>query len=766
MKRFTPRIRGLLAGAAVATLTWGGAAQAQTAPSATEDSAEGAQSTVNDIVVTAQKREQNLQDVPISITAIGAEAIGDARIQNVEQISGFAPNVITLPQIGGNQLAGFTIRGIVASNSAPESDDPVAIYVDGVYVGRPAGAVFDLADIERIEVLRGPQGTLFGRNSTGGAISIVTSNPSGEFGGEVQATLSNYDGRRIRARVDTPDFNGLSAQFVFLYNKRDGDVRNLGAGTTWDFTAATGGRRGLYRAADTLGAVYTKAFRGALRFEPGADLTLDYKFDYTHNQGSPGATGTILPAAVTEGTIDFINAALFGRQGVTGDFTPSPERPDAINNWFTSNSNQKVSGHNLTAEWHATDRITVKNIASYRRLKSNSINQLDGIGGLIDDQSGSPFLAVSIASENDFKQYSNELQVNYDSDAVDLVGGFYLFKEKLRSGGPGIPQVFFFGLAPDFEVAAGPVTENHFVNKSTALYLQGTIHLSEKLDVTLGGRETWDDKTAVYNQPPILGTFGYKKSQFNYLANITFRPNDEVMLYALTSTGYLSGGTVNGTPFQPEEVTNYEVGAKTDLLDRRLRLNGALFYQNYRNLQFTVFPNGSAVLLNGGKSEIYGAEAEITAVPFRGLTLNAGFGYTHFKWKELDPSIGDPDNFTVFFRPKWTTTLGATYEFSASDNGSVLSFGIDTQANAKYYTVTSAAVRDLTRSPETWLVNARATLADLPLGGSTTGKVQVWVKNLTDEKGLTFGGEVIPGGLVSAFYRPARTYGIDFSVKF
>jgi len=332
-----------------------------------------------------------------------------------------------------------------------------------------------------------------------------------------------------------------------------------------------------------------------------------------------------------------------------------------------------------------------------------------------------------------------------------------------------------FNVADAFSLFNGPVApiaDNKFVARSTALFAQATAHLTDRLDVTLGGRYTWDRKTAEYDSGPILGNFRYKKGQFNYLANLTYHPSNDVMLYVLTSSGYLSGGTVNGTPFSPEKVINYEAGVKSDLLDRRLRFNAAAFFQKYRDLQFTIFPAGSAVLLNAGKSEISGAEAELTAVPVRGLTLTAGAGYTHFEYKQLDPVIlstfgfTSVDDFTKFYRPKWTLNLGATYEFPRAAAGWQASFGVDTQGNAKYFTAVSAGIRDQTVSPETWIVNGRATIADIPLAGSTTGRVQAWIKNATNRKGITFAGDVFGGSAVAGFYRPARTYGVDVAIEF
>ena len=732
------------------------------APAAPRDDSSGRNDKVADIIVTAQKREQNLQDVPIAVSAIGTEQIQNNRIETVNDISSFAPNVIALPQIGGNQIASFSIRGVLASNTAPESDNPVSIYVDGVYLGRAVGAQFDFADIERIEVLRGPQGTLFGRNSTGGAISVLTSNPTGKLGGYIQGSLGNYDLRRFKVRLDTPEWNGFSAQFNFYKKKRDGDVRNLGAGTTWDFTDATNGRRTVYRAADTLGAEDTTAFRAALRYNPNSDIDISYKYDRTLNKGSPGATASILPPAQSQGTVNFLNG-LFGRGTVSGDFTEYDKRPKAVNNWFTSNSHQLVQGHTLTATFALSDTVTVKNIAALRKQKGNSINQLDGLGGLIDDDTGDPLLAVALASETDFKQVTEELQLNVSTNSFEMVGGLFYFNEKLVSGGPGIPQVFFFQTVPNFVISAPSVPDNRFQSTSYAVFAQATLHLTDKLDVTLGGRETFDRKVAVYNNGPILGNFHYRKQRFNYLANVTYRPNADVMVYASTSTGYLSGGTSNGTPFSPEEVTNYEIGAKMDLLDRRLRVNAAAFYLDYRGLQFTVFPSGSAIILNAGKSRTWGAEVEATVIPFDGLTLTGNFGYTSFKYLELDPSVGDPRTFLEAYRPKWTASLAATYTLPTMSNGAALSFGADTQAAAKQFTAVDPAFRDQAQAPERWLVNARATLTDLPIG-SLKATVQAWGKNLTNNRSITFSGNV--GPTLASYFLPARTYGVDLTLKF
>ena len=195
---------------------------------------------LEEIVVTAQKREQSLQDVPIAVTAISEASLEANRIVNVADLSGIAPNVTVRPAAGGTGIASFTVRGVNSYGVAPGSDKQVSLNLDGVYISSARGSIFDIVDIQRIEILRGPQGTLFGRNATAGAVSIVTRDPTGDFGGTLLGTVGNFDQRRLRATIELPQIGPFSGYVSYVHNERRGDTVNTNAGVVWDKTGPDG----------------------------------------------------------------------------------------------------------------------------------------------------------------------------------------------------------------------------------------------------------------------------------------------------------------------------------------------------------------------------------------------------------------------------------------------------------------------------------------------------------------------------------------------
>src|SRR5690606_22676840 len=236
---------------------------------------------LEDIVVTAQKREQSLQDVPVAVTAVTETFMQANRIQNVVDLSAVTPNLNIRVAAAGGALPTVVLRGVLSYGVAPGSDKQVPMYIDGVYMGNAFGTQFEMADVERIEVLRGPQGTLFGRNATAGAISINTKKPSGELSLRQEFTYGNFDQLRSRTRIELPAAGPIKTAFSYTHSERRGEIRNLGAGTTWDFTAAGYGK---LTAPKWLGSDNTDAYSIAVLFEPdNSDFSLLYKFDRTDN---------------------------------------------------------------------------------------------------------------------------------------------------------------------------------------------------------------------------------------------------------------------------------------------------------------------------------------------------------------------------------------------------------------------------------------------------------------------------------------------------
>uniref|UniRef100_UPI0012392943 TonB-dependent receptor n=1 Tax=Sphingobium estronivorans TaxID=1577690 RepID=UPI0012392943 len=258
----TPRFIAILL-SSTAFISQAAIAQELTAPAA-------AGGGVEDIVVTAQRREENLQRVPIAVTALTAKAIEQRRIMDVADLNNLAPGLNVSTTSGASPI--ITVRGLNGGGVVlPGIDGPIALYIDGIYIARTVGSLFDLAEIERIEVLRGPQGTLFGRNATAGAISFITKGPTGEWGLKQDFSVGNNDYFRTRTTLNLPEWNGLSASVTYMHIEQDGPVRNL-QNSAYDFSAVTNGRIGVIRSARTLGLKNEEGVQVAVRYEPSSDI--------------------------------------------------------------------------------------------------------------------------------------------------------------------------------------------------------------------------------------------------------------------------------------------------------------------------------------------------------------------------------------------------------------------------------------------------------------------------------------------------------------
>lgn len=405
----------LMSGSALVLLITGSSALAQQSDST-------GLTGLDEIVVTAQKREQSLQDVPLAVTAIGSEALEVNRIVSMADLSSLAPNLVVLSTQGGTGLPSFVIRGAMSQGSVPGEDRAVGLYVDGVAIAGTGGLAFDLPAVERIEVLRGPQGTLFGRNSTAGAINVITKEPSGEFGVRQQVTYGNYNQFRSATTVETPSWGPFSALLSYVHRERDGDIKNLGAGVSWDRSIAG---LGTSVSPKTLGASNSESVFVAIKFEPSDGIKIVYKYDWQDRDYTPEGVGVY---AFTSSNAQFV--AAFAQNPVPLTLN----RPKYVNNDYVVPGHQKVFGHNITATFDIADGLSLKNVFGYRESKNLSFGTLSGLGGL--RVNGDPLLA----SENNFeirqKQWSEELQLNYDSDFVTLTLGANYYKTSGKQGPP------------------------------------------------------------------------------------------------------------------------------------------------------------------------------------------------------------------------------------------------------------------------------------------------------------------------------------------
>lgn len=847
----------LLAGSAASTvaatvLFMPAAALAQEA-----DKSQGLQ----EIIVTAQKREQSLQDVPIAVTAVTQETLAVNRIQTVNDLGSIAPGVTVRPSAGGLQVPSFTIRGQNSFGVVAGSDKQVSIYLDGVYISSPRGSIFDLPDIQRLEVLRGPQGTLFGRNATAGAVSVVTRDPTGEPRVKAVATVGNSDQYRMGVSADLPQMGPFSAYFSFLRNYKRGDIRNAGAGTVWDRTNSPDPDHAkVRRAAKYLGNIDSNSYFGAVKFEPSDSFKMVYKFDRNDDSGTPEGVAFLgyNPAFPSLGSSAALVGPLLRALYTSQDIYTNTSRqsPKVVANAWSIPREQRVFGHSLVATWQASDSISVKNIAAYRQARVFAPTPIDGLSSLtFTQQALVPFATLSAASylaatvpnfssltpqqqgaaigaavpgfaaslapyvggrvvltasqgASISKQWSDELQVNYTSDKLNVTLGALWFHSKDESGGPEGQQTTLALTLPPLP-ANGQLplgNEGRFYNKATSIaaYLQAEYKVNDQLEIVAGGRITRDKKSGRFRwdslvngvliprDPLVPAT--YKKTKPNYMVGVNWTPNADVLVYGKYSTSFVSGGSVAGITFVPETAKSWELGLKADLLDRRLRTNLALFKVDYNNFQQpsattsveavafltaaygelgrAIAPNLSTFVQQAHDVRAKGFELEVTAAPVDGLTTGGSVSYTKSKFVNITPVFlaAQGGQFSVFSRPEWTGSVYAAYETQPLFGETTLALradGIyrsdfDFSGNPQVQLSRGVPAEQLV-SPGHWKINGRAALRNLAIGG-VKGELAVWGRNLTNKRYAT-STLFLPFGN-SATYDTGRTYGIDLTVEF
>jgi iron complex outermembrane receptor protein len=767
---------------------------------------------LEEVVVTAQKRQQRLQDVPVSVTALPAESLVANRITSVRDLDAVAPNLTVRFIVGGNLLPNYTIRGLVSLGSALGSDKGVAVYLDGVYLGSANGSAFDIGEIERIEVLRGPQGTLFGRNSTGGAISITTPDPSGQFGVKQRFTLGNRDHYVSSTTLNLPEAGPFSASLSYTHSEQRGDVRNLGAGTVWDFTPANNGERTTYTSPKYLGGRNFEAVAAKVKFQPNDRLNLVYRFDWSDEDLIATASGVIYETPA-------IRAIVAAQPNQALMTQLSRKRPDAVNNAGIVPSHVKNYGHALTAVYEVADNITLKNIAAYRYMKfSAPWQEFSGYGGLIN--TGAPVFAgflgpalaastvgaplvIQTASINGYDhQWSDELQLNIDTTLATLTTGLLYFEQKSVRGPEGVDaglgraRSSSFAVFPGFLVpyAGQPIftrgRPSTVYTYSKAAFAQGEFHVTEQLDVVAGARYTKDTKKGL-DQSVVTGlvsaTFPlyYKQGKWTYNLGFNYKLQPDILLYGKYSTGYISGGSLATLTYQPETAKSWEGGIKADWLNRTLRTNFSIFDVKYGEVQASINgralippqPQISQALISLGDAKATGFEFEGTFLPIRQVTLMVGVGYTDFKWLRLNPVIANANSeYLAANRPKWTVSLSGQYTSEPLFDDVTLTARMDGNwksktsgvpgiplISASFPASEAAAFKAAQVIKAYWLVNARVALQGFKIGGADA-TLALWGRNLLNDRSISYPGSLVT--MIAANYETARSYGLDLSVEF
>lgn len=761
-----------------------------------------AQEKIEEVIVTAQKRQEKLQDVPISISAIGGAQLETRGIEGAKDLNSLAPNVtVKAAAPGSGLIAATAIRGMNSGQPAIWADPSVGMYVDGVFVGKNQGALFEIVDLERVEILRGPQGTLFGRNTEGGAISMITRKPSGEFSGNVGVDFGNFNRQVERVSMDLPKIGIARLSFALRNEKRDGTTDN------------------------PTGAKHDSRDRQATRIAAGFDitpaLTVDYAYDHSHINDTPAAVSLIstkgynslytaanLSGAFSSNTF-FQNGVPVAFGGAGPTFAIAPKMvPYVINGYPNSVSTDtgkdfynklEVDGHAITATYAVNATNTLKYIGSNRKMHYEDRTDLDG----------TPMVIYAQQKDTHYKSDSHEVQWIGNTANMNYVLGAYFFTEDGNTLSYQSGSFFTF-------TAGVPGYKQPWYRVQTdaqALYGQVDYKLSESLTATAGLRFTREDKkgdlwrtntNASFAPPGSTGVTyqaGYTpqgaETSFNAttpVAALAYRVNETLNVYGRVAKGFKSGGyplesnsnaaTATGPliPYKAETSVSYEAGVKTAFFDGKAQLNAAVFRTDVSDWHVSLLPTGATTpsIVNAGKVQSQGFELEGILQVADGWRMQAGYGYLDAKFKsyqslnQLGAAVDISDNSMVGYSPKQQLSLNLDGRLARTSWGTLRAI-VDYVYTSEYYNyagqITAVGTNvgvgnsaDESRIPALGMVNARLLLAGIPVGGPGKADASLWVRNASNVK-----KEVAHIDL-AGFYRIAswtepRTVGVSLNYK-
>lgn len=712
-----------------------------------------ADSTLDEIIVTAEKREQSLQDTPIAISVLGAE---DLENQGISSLGNLADSTIPSLRIQYFGSSPTTLVIALRGNGAADlgqttREGVVATYLDGIYLGRAQGLAMEFADLERIEVLRGPQGTLFGRNATGGAINLISKKPSGVFDIEQTFGRGNYNSFRSETHINFPEFAGISAKVDYVHSERDGWVENSAPGE-WDYSA--------YK---------NHSGRVSLHWQPSEVVDVDYSYDQSSLKASQNYFQLYRDDFGLLGVED-------GRQDETR-FPISPLDPAV--------TDQRL--HALTISGQVSDDILFKSLTGYRELEEEARNNF---GGALF------FNGYIFAEDITQRQVTQEFQLIGSGDQWEWVAGLFYFDEDVQqdqqnffsldslgctTGVPNspVPVTTIYTTCDTTGVSSFPQPPNLLdaVAESKAVYAQATWTppgLADRLHITGGLRRTEDEKSGRRFQY-VLHTGDLKTSHTDPSLTVSYQWSDDLSTYIKWGTAYRAGGfNVRSTSFggyDEEEVYSREIGIKSEFWDQRLRFNAAVFRNIYQNMQLDFTdPTNVAITATFNATEdaeVEGFEMDLTFTPLTGLVLGLNYTYLNSDMppqpNPLSAGGGDPEAFLISQTPEHAGSLAIDYELSALPIGTFIAH-LDIFATDQYATSSFG----VSHQDAYKLINGRLTLADIGANESRGSfKVSLWGKNLTDEEfvNLSFGiGD--PAIAIGQVFGPPRTYGLDLSYEF
>ncbi len=670
------------------------------------------------IVVTAQKREANLQDVPISISVFDSKNIERLAANTLSDLEFASPGV----KIDSDSLGGLSIRGVGGFARNVGTEGRSGVYVDEVFVGRSAGVDQTLLNIERVEILKGPQGTLFGRNTVSGAISITTKRPGPEFEGMASAEYGSRNRLNMSGMVNIPVIDDkLFVLATANHIQQDGHVDNLVTGEDVGSKNITSGRiQALYVVNDDMDLLLSAEFRNSEK--------------------------------------DIIGFQIFDDIDTVGK--------DAVNHNSTEFDDSDIFGVSATVNYTLSNNFALKSITSYREEDYLAVTDEDGS---VLDISTSDF-------QEDNKQFTQELRLESPRlGNIDFLAGLYYFNQQLTSDKRADAGIHF--AIPNISILAPGAVDL----ESFAGFVHTNAYLTDRFTVSAGLRYTWESKDADYSITDPTG-FLYtngslqdSESWDNWSPSLSakYHASDDVMFYATVSRGFKAGGynldflsSLEQVKFDPETVTNYETGFKADLFDKRVRLNAAAFYMDfsdYQVFQFITLPTGGTIiaLTNAAEVSSKGIEASLNIQATKGLTLSTAYSYTKATYSKFPDGGGlgiDLDGQHIADSPDHSLYVAADYKLDVADLG-YANFHVDFAHTNGYDKFISVSLSEPLGSVET--LNARVEL----LTAEQDWSLAVWGRNLLNDRSLTDVGYNFLGSRYGSFQNP-REFGITLKREF
>ena len=768
---------------------------------------------LEEVVVTAQKKAESLQDAPISLTAFGQQDLETKGINSLSDIGANVPSMSIQPFPINNATLRIFIRGIGISDAQITQDPPVGVYMDGVYIARSTGTALDVADLERIEILRGPQGTLYGRNTTGGAVNLVTRKPSTErLEFEQKFTVGDRNLFTSKTSANIPLGETLAAKLAFMSTQQDGFIENTGPGGDY-------------------GDREVQGYRLDLRWDINDALTLDYAYDRSELDYYNTSYQAVTPPLGDKGQAEPI------KEHASEQTVYSSRRLDKMATGAPlEESNTEITGHALTFT-AGFDGGEFKYIGAYRELRDASYADLGGGAGSTEfrldthqyqgqatDGELTPLVKPLVTQ----RQRSHELQVSGDAweSRLEYLAGAYYFKERaIEDNSPLHHQLSADARVPGvpFRVHVVNLLSQHYEieNEAMAFFGQATWTpnvLEDRLHLTFGARHSRDKRTAIKNQTDLniaelyglaldlpWGTIDqsdpgrqfddvraskkFDDNSFSFVAEYDL--TDSINVYGKINEAYKSGGFNTRDPqrdgkqgaasdgvnygfgfvdgFDEEKVRSMELGIKSELMDRRLRINADIFRSVYSDMQLNFILDGTVAdtkITNAGEAQMQGLEADITFMATRNLLLMLNYAYLDAEvTKARDVNGNDvSDEFVFFAAPEQSYTAVVDWTIADTDWGYLglnVSYNYMDERNGGSL---ASNVKN-TRLEEYGVWNARLGLSDMPFAGGLLS-VAAWGKNLLDEEYVISAIDNQPQADRAVLWGDPRSYGLDLIYRY